>query len=65
MQKKDVRKRVDAAANYIQELQPKERERYLRKIEIISGEDPYAVTHFSSDWVLLPRVTVIYLLFTH
>ena len=44
-----------------------ERERYLRKIEII-GEDPYEVADLSPDWILLPKVTypdiVNYLLFT-
>ena len=54
---REVRKRVDGAANYRQELLQNERERYLRKIELNGGEDPYTVTHFSSDWVLLPRVT--------
>lgn len=64
---KAFKKQPDTAKMYRECLQPVERERYLRKIEII-GEDPYEVADLSPDWSLLPKVTypdiVNYLLFT-
>ena len=59
---------AEAALKYREALEPDAKARYLEKLEIIGGEDPYELGSLSSDEKLLPAITypdiVNYLVFT-
>lgn len=50
-------KKTEAAGEYVDQLQPAAKERYLDKIQIIGSQDPYRLSNMSEDEKTLPAVT--------